>query len=807
MIRVCLRVAVRNLRKYRAFSLINVAGLSVGITCCIAILLYVQDELSYDRFNKNADQTYRIYLRGLVNNHEVNSAMSSTPIGPALKHDLPEVVSYTRVRSFSVPVIRYKDKAFSENKFFWVDSTFFDVFTTKFIEGNPKTALTQPNTVVITESVAKKYFGNGIAMGKILNADNRRDYVVTGVVEGFPRDSHFHFDFLGSLTTYDDSRNTFWLSCNYYTYILLRKGADPIKSQRGLGDEFRKYGSPQLKQSMGISLDQFEAAGNRFGFFLQPLTSIHLHSHLDGELEANGDVSYVYIFSAIAVAVLLIACINFVNLATARSEKRAKEVGIRKTLGSTRSQLVAQFIGESVLLSMLAVMLAVGLVELLLPVFNDIAGKEMSLNVFGDFSTIPLLLCFAIFAGFIAGSYPAFFLSSYEPVQVLRSGTKIEGRRTFIRGSLVVFQFAISIVLLIGTFVIYDQLRYIQNKNLGFNKEQVIVINKANDLGNRLDTFEQEILGDSRVISVSNSTAIPGNQQGAAAFWVEGTSSQQMQGMRFMWSDYDFLKTYQLNLEAGRFFSKNHPSDTAAAIVNQAAAEVFGIKDLVGKYLVTPGSSQSSAQKYKVVGVIRDFNFESLHEVVQPLIIGLLPAGQAGNFESVRIAPYDYSSTISFLENTWKKHAGGEAFDYNFLDQNLTRLYAAEQRTSKLAATFSILAIFVACLGLLGLAAFVTEQRTKEIGIRKVLGASVPEITIMLSREFTNWVLVANVIAWPLGYYIMTNWLKDFAYRVDIGLWTFVASGAAALVIALLTVSSHAIKIATANPVDSLRHE
>ena len=807
MLKNYLRVALRNLRNFKAFSLINIIGLAVGIACCLAIMLYVRDELSYDKFNGNAEQIYRVCLRGLINNRELNSAVSTAPLGPALERDLPEVVSYVRMRHFNDPLVRYKDRTFSEKRFLWVDSTFFNVFTVRFVEGNPKTALNRPNCVVISEATAKKYFGSDDAIGKILNIDNNRDCVVTGVVKGFPHDSHFHFDFLGSLCTYEDSRNPFWLSFNYYTYLLLHKGTDQNKFEKELRDEFKMYAGPQLKQSMGISLDQFETAGNRLGFFLQPLTSIHLYSHLDGELENNGDISRVYIFSAIAIAILLIACINFINLATARSDKRAKEVGVRKTLGSNRSQLVRQFITESVLMTAIAVVIAVGLVELLLPSLNDIAEKEMRLSLISDFWAVPFLVLLTLLVGSAAGIYPAFYLSSHKPIQALKSDMIAKERKSFLRSGLVVFQFAVSIVLLIATFVIYSQLKYIQNKDLGFNKEQVIVINRTDHLGKNVESFKQELLGNSKVTSVSISTAIPGDQQGSVAFWVQGTSSQQAQGMSYMYSDCDFLKTYQLKLVSGRFLSKDHPSDTMAVVVNQAAEKAFGVKDLVGKYLVTPGRSQSTAQMYEVVGVVKDFNYASLHDLVQPLVIGFLPSGQTGQFVSVRDAPGDYASTLSFIESAWKKYAGDEAFDYDFLDRNLAHLYAAEQSTSKIVTIFSGLAMFVACLGLLGLAAFVAQRRTKEIGIRKVLGASVTEIIYLLSREFAKGILVANLVAWPLGYYVMNNWLKNFAYRIDMTVWPFLLGGILALIIAIVSVSWQAIRAATANPIESLRYE
>ncbi len=799
-----LSIAIRNLKKYKAFSFINIVGLAVGIACCIAIILYVQNELSYDKFNKNADQIYRVHLQGRINNNEINMAMSPAPMGAVIKHDFPEVIAYTRIRNFGSPVLRYENKVFSEERFYCVDSTFFNVFTVHFLEGNPRTALTQPNTVVITESMAKKYFGNEEPIGKILNADHRREWIVTGVIKDVPINSHFHFDFLGSLTTYSDSRDPYWLSNNYYTYFVLQKGVDYKQFQQKLNQDILKYIGPQIEKVTGVSLDQLRKKGLKYGFILQPLTSIHLYSHLDYEIEPNGDASNVYIFMVIAVFILLIACINFINLSTARSEKRAKEVGIRKTLGSNKVQLVRQFISEAILTSILAVLLAVVLVEVMLPVFNSISGNVISLGLFENLATIPLLICLAVIVGIIAGFYPAFYLSSFQPVKVLKSDIRGK-RKSLLRSGLVIFQFAVTIILFVGTFIIYNQLKYIQTKNLGFNKEQIIIINKTDDIGNQIESFKKELLNIPSVINVSNSNSIPGNQIGDEAFRIEGSSNYRLQDLKQMWCDYGFDKTYDIKMKEGRFFSKDHPSDTSAVVINEAVVKTFGIKNLIGKDLIAPDPIK--ARRYNIIGVISDFNYESLHQSIRPLIFHLYKSRQYGQFLSVRIKTGNYQSTISSLENVWKKYAGNEAFDYNFLDRNLAHLYIADQRTSKLAAVFSILAIFVASLGLLGLAAFVTEQRTKEIGIRKTLGATVPEIIVLLSREFIKWVIIANIIAWPVAYFIMHNWLENFAYRININFGIFILSGIIALIIALATVSTHAIKAATADPVKSLRYE
>ncbi len=809
MIKNYLRVALRNLRNYKAYSFINIVGLAVGIACCIAIMLFVRDELSYDRFNKYADQIYRPRLLGRVNGHDMDIATSPAAMGPTVYQDVSDVVAYTRLIKGGSTVVRYKDKTFIEERFFGADSTVFEVFTFPFLAGNPKTALTQPNTVVITESIAHKYFDNDNPIGKILNTGKKDNFVVTGVIEDIPQNSHLHPDFMASLTGLQDSRNPTWLSNNYYTYLLLRKGVNPVEFQKKLDEEVIKYGSPQLKVITGISLEQFRAAGNKYGYVLQPLTSIHLNSHLDYEIEPNSDITYVYIFSAIAVAILLIACINFINLATARSERRAKEVGVRKTLGSTRSYLIGQFMSESILMSIIAVVLAVGIVELFLPLFNDIAGKKMSFHLFSDPLSIPLLICFAVVVGVIAGAYPALYLSSFRPIDVLRSELKKGGRKSLLRNGLVIFQFAISIALFIGTFVIYAQLKYVQTKNLGFDREETIVINRTDDLSNQLQSFEDELRANRGIVSLTNSNAIPGNQGGDNACRVEGAPENQYEDVQQMYCDYDFARTYRLGIAAGRFFSKEHPSDSAAVVVNEEVEKSFNAKEIVGKHLVFPGAGPAGTElKYEVIGVVKDFNYRSLHEPIRPLAIRLFPKqGFIGRFVTVRLAPGDHLSTISFIENVWKKYAGDEEFSSNFLDEDLQKLYAADQRTSEIARAFSVLAIFIACLGLLGLAAFVTERRTKEIGIRKVLGASVAEIVALLSKEFVKWVLVANVVAWPLAYYVMNNWLKNFAYRTDMSVWIFVASGGLAFIIALATVSSHAIKAAMANPVESLRYE
>ncbi len=806
-------ITLRNLRRYSAFSIINIAGLSIGIACCIIMFLYVQDEIGYDSFNKNADRIYRVHCEFRIKDRNLNLATSPMPLGPALKRIYPEVANYTRIRSEDNPNVRYGNKIFSEKKFYWVDSSFFEIFSTTFIYGNPKIALTKPYTIVITESVAKKYFGNSNPVGKTLGTTEAGPrYLITGVVKSFPHNSHFHFDFLASLSSFNAAGN--WVENNCYTYILLNKGADPDKFPKKLRNVAENYLWAEINRinNLGLSFEQFEAAGNKAVYRLQPLTSIHLYSHLDYELEPNSDISYVYIFSSIALAVLILAMINFMNLATARSGRRTKEVGIRKALGAGKKVLIGQFIVESIVTTAIAIFIAVCMVEIFMPMFNEVTGRETTLHSFNSIYSIPVLICFAVFVGILAGSYPAFYLSSFSPAVVLKKGKPGENRTLLLRDFLVVFQFAVSVILIIGTFVIHGQLSFIQNKNLGFNKEQVVVINTSDIVGSRrIQSLEQELMKSPGVINVTASSALPGmgtNGLGNDTFLLPGKSiAKGSEQCWILYSDYNMADTYQMKIVRGRYFDRKHGLDVSAAVINETAAKEFGKKDIIGKDIVMFAVNPKDNKTLKVIGIVKDFNFESLHQPVHPLVILLFPDVLFAAYVSVRVAPGNISKTIGYLKTAWVNVAGSRVFNYKFLDKSLANLYRSEQITSKIAAIFSLLAIFIACLGLFGLAAFMLEQKTKEIGIRKILGASVSEIVLLLSKEFTKWVLIANLIAWPVAYYVMHNWLKDFAYRINISWWIFVLSGGIALLIALATVSFHAIKAATANPIDALRYE
>ncbi|HSP88829.1 MAG TPA: ABC transporter permease [Ignavibacteriaceae bacterium] len=803
MLKSYLRIAFRNLVRFKAYSLINVFGLALGIASCIVILLFVDDELSYDKFNEKAERIYRVHTRGKLLGNDLNMAVSPAPLGETMVLDYPEVIQSARLGYNANMLIRYKDNVFNETRFFWADSTIFEIFTMQFIQGDPKTALDEPHTIVLTETLAKKYFGKEDPIDKIMNMEDGTAYTVRGVIKDCPSNSHFHYDLFASLSSWGGSeRNTYWVSNNFYTYILLKEGTSGADLQKKLPEFAKKYAGPQIQQLLGITYDEALGKGYVYEFLMQPLLDIHLHSHLDYEIEPNSDIRYVYIFSIIAGFILVIACINFMNLTTARSSTRSKEVGIRKVLGSSKAKLIKQFLTESVLLAFFAVLIAIVLVEILLPSFSQLSGKDLQTNYFENLLAIPALIGTILFVGFLAGIYPAFFLSSFQPVKTLK-GKPNEGKKSFLRSGLVVFQFAITIILFASTLIVYNQMKFIQDKKLGFDKEHVLVIQRAWALEDHAKAFKEELLRNSNIVSASNTDNLPGRLFGQTVFKPEDAPLSQQYPLAIMATDYDFSKTLGLKMVEGRYFSRESSTDTTAIILNENAVKFMDMKDPIGKRLVLPDPNQSRV--FTIVGVLKDFHYESLHQHIRPLAI-FLNSGQTA-YLPIRIRPNDVSKTISFVKDQWNEFVPGKPFEYFFLDEDFNRLYQSEQKTGQIFSAFSILAIFIACLGLFGLTAFTVERRIKEIGIRKVLGASVSTIVLLISKEFLKWVLIANLIAWPVAYFYMNSWMENFAYKTNISIWVFIFSGIIALLIALLTVISQTIKAATANPVKSLRYE
>ncbi len=814
MLKNYLLIALRNIKRDKLFSIINVVGLAVGITCFITLLAFILYEFSYDTFNRKADRIYRVYVHTDINNIESNNSKTAAPLGATLLREFPEVENYTRIGYFGAHKFRYKENIFKEWDVYTADSTYFEVFTLPILYGNPKTALVHPKSIVLTETMSKKYFGNQNPVGKSLIADDSNAFMVTGVMKDFPENSHFRCNFLVSMSTYTISQRNYWLDLWYTTYIVLKKGTDPSQIDNKMKKIVMDYVGPQGEAVLGVSLKDFFAKGNSYAFYLQPLKSIHLYSQRDYGIDLNtewssvdsSDIEYIYIFSAVAVFILLIAIINFMNLATARSEKRGKEVGIRKTLGSNRSRLVLQFITESVLMSFIAVLIAVFLLQIILPLFGKFVERGLSIEYFFNIYTIPALLIFILLIGTLAGSYPAFYLSSFQPSHILKSSSGKTGKKHLLRSALVILQFSISITLIIGTLIINDQLDFIRNKNLGFNKAHLLTIYNADALGTKLGAFKNELQKNPGITSITKSsvmfqTGIPGN-----GYLYNRNTGTDVISFQYLDVDYDFLKTYQIKLLSGRFFSKEFPSDTLAAVINEAAVKECSAKDPIGKTLKKIGLNGDD-KTYTIIGVINNFNYESLHQKIRPLVLHLSKVKQPGSNLTVRVKSANLPGTIGYIKKVWNQVTNNERFGYDFLDKNLERLYVTEEKTGQITTVFSLLALFIACLGLFGLAAFITEQRTKEIGVRKVVGASVTDIVMLLSKEFTGWVVLANIIAWPVAYFVMNNWLRNFAYRINLNWTVFILAGAIALLIALATVSYQSIKAATVNPVKSLKYE
>lgn len=806
MLKIYLKIAIRNLWRSKGFSAINICGFAVGIATCLLILLFLQNQFSYDRYNEKANRIVRVVFHANTGNQETKEASVMPPVAQAFKTDFPEVQEATRIRPYGTPRITYGDKTFKEGTFAFVDSNFFQVFTLPLIEGSAATALLQPNTVVISKAVAKKYFGDADPIGKTLEfKDNNTSLTVTGVIDQVPFNSHFHFDLFASMSSLPESKESTWMSSNFYAYLVLPKGYDYKKLEAKLAPEIDKYIGPQMQKGMGMTLSQFRQNGNRIGFALQPLTDIHLHSDLTGDMEPHGDIRYVYIFSAVAVFMLLIACINFMNLSTAGASKRAKEVGIRKVMGSVRGQLVRQFLLESFLLTAIALVLALALVRWALPFFDGLAGENLNLQLAGNPWVAPALIGFGLFVALLAGSYPAFYLSSFNPVSVLKgrlfSG---KGRSGGLRSGLVIFQFFISISLMIGTIVVYRQLSYIQHKKLGYDKDQVLILQDTYQLGKNQDAFRQELLADPRVVSVSQSDYLPAVSINSSLFYAypDNRTTFLVKTQLFNIEEH-YIPTLGMEIAEGRNFSSAFGSDSSSIIINETAAREYGWgRNALGHRISQDG--EGNKHIYTVIGVVKDFHFQSLHERITPLAM-TLSAYQGTMIAKVKTA--DIAGLLTTIQKEWKQLGPDAPFSYSFLDERFFATYKAEQNIGRILGIFAGLTILVACLGLFGLATFTAEQRTKEIGIRKVLGASVIGIVSLLSKDFLRLVLLAFVIATPVAWYVMNRWLQDFAYRAPINGWVFALTAALAIGLAILTIGFRAFRAATANPVRSLRAE
>lgn len=813
MLRNYVKIAFRNLRKQGGYTAINIFGLALGLACCLLIMLYVADELSYDRFHTKADRIYRINTDVKFGGNDMRMAVSADPVGPALKRDYPQVEQMVRLHERGTWLVKQAGSATNlrEDHITFADSTLFDVFTLPLVSGDPKRALAAPNTVVISESAAKRHFNGQDPMGKALVFNNGQAFKITGILRDMPQNAHFRSDFFLTMLN-DDYPCGQWLSNNHYTYIVLKEGVDYKQFEKNFDTVIEKYVGPQALQAIGSTMEQFRKAGNAYRFWLMPITDIHLHSKQQIEFTPGSDVQYIYIFSAVALFILLIACINFMNLATARSANRAKEVGVRKVLGSERQQLVGQFLSESVLMTVLAMSLALGIVAMAIPLFNSMAAKELSISNLLSPYVVPVLVGLPIGVGLLAGSYPAFFLSSFKPISVLKGGLSTRTlnagtQRISLRSGLVVFQFMMSVILIVGTIIVYQQIKYIQTANVGFQRDRVLTITDVSALGKQAQTFKQEVLRLPGVISGSVSGYLPTpSNRSDNPYFPEGQVDQRRAVHMQTWGvDHDYVKTLGMRIVQGRDFSRGFGADSAGVILNETAAKLFGGPTVIGKRIMTFNDpALKTFRSYTVIGVVKNFHYESLRRAVGALALTLDDNSGAISF---RLSGTNLPTLISQIEGKWKQVAPGQPFNYAFLEEAFDTMYRTEQRIGTIALTFAALAILIACLGLFGLAAFMAEQRTKEIGVRKVLGASVFSLIGLLSKDFLQLVLIAILIASPVAWWAMSRWLQDFAYKIDIEWWVFALAGTLAIGIALLTVSFQSIKAALMNPVKSLRTE
>ncbi len=808
MLKNYLKIAWRSLLKNKGLFAINTTGLAIGIAACLVIMLFVIDELSYDRYNEKADQIVRVVLKGKVNGESIKEAVVMAPVAETLLNDFPEVEQATRLRNFGNQLVIYGNKRYRENRSAFVDPNFFDVFTLPFIKGDPSTALQEPNTIVLTEDQAKVYFGEQEPMGKVLTIDNMGgEYRVTGVIKNIPDNSHFHFDQLASMSGMAQAQSHSWMESYFFCYLVLRKGFDYKILEAKLPQVVEKNMFEQLQKALGMSFAEFREHGNDIGLFLQPLTDIHLFSDFSSatELEQGGDIKSVYIFSAIALFMLLIACINFMNLSTAGASKRGKEVGIKKVLGSKRKQLIGQFLSESMIATIIAMLIGLTLVLVTLPLFNSLSGKSLQAGFLLNPSVLFVLLILGIFISLLAGTYPAFVLSSFNPLSALSSKFSDIGNKLGIRSGLVVFQFVVSVCLIIGTLVVDQQMSFIQHKNLGYDQSQILVIRDSRFLGDKETVFKDQLLNDPRIENITMSGFVPAGPTNISMSGVyPNENSDDFRRTLYYDIDEQYLPTMGMELVKGRNFSKDFGTESNNIIINETAVKTFGLgEDVIGKVLTRAIDNEGGRESLTIIGVVKDFHFRSLHQQIEPLMLLMRPSSGL----IIRANTQDMPGLISDMGILWNQMSIDEPFNYLLLDDAYHQTYLSDLTMGTLLRIFALITIFVACLGLFGLVTFTTEQRVKEIGIRKVLGSTVFQIVSMLSKDFIKLVFISFIIAFPLGYYLMDSWLEGFAYQVQIGWWIYALAGVITLLIAFLTISFNSIKSALANPVKSLRTE
>lgn len=806
MFKNLLKLTVRSFKRQRSYIIINIFGLSLGIACSLLIAVYVINEASYDKYNVKKDRIFRLVLNGKLSGQEFTGAYTCAPIGPTMLREFPEVEDYLRMTGRGPMVVEYEDQSFTDDHVVEADSSFFNFFSIPLIKGDPKSVLNAPRRAVISESTAKKIFGDEDPIDKAIKiGDDTARFIISGIMSDVPGNSHFEASILTSFMTNPRSQNPIWLSNSYSTYILLKPNTSYETVDDKIPAMLEKYVGPEIQQFMGISIADFMAQGNQYRFFLQNLKDIHLDPSIQQEFRPASDPKYLWIFGSISVLIILIAAINFMNLATAQASRRAKEIGVKKVAGSTRGMLVSQFLSESFVLSFIALIIALIIIRLTIPYFNNLLGARLNLNLFDAWYKIPVLILFTMMVGIIAGSYPAFFLSSFNPVNVLKGSVKGSMQNGRIRKVLVIFQFAISILLITGTLVMYRQIFFMLNKDVGFDKEQLMVIDRAQSLETRIESFKEVVREIPGVINIAGSTAVPGRNNNLNGYGLEGRKDESFL-LQTSWIDYDYIETFGMTLTEGRNFDKSFTTDRDACIINESAAKKLDITDITSTRFIQPEEAGNFTY-LQVIGIVKDFNFESLRNPIQPYIFNFKGDRHNWGYITVKLSSQNYQQTINEIEKRWREFTSNDPLQYYFVDEDFEQMYIQEKQNAQLAVIFSVLAILIAGLGLFGLTSFTVEQRTKEIGVRKAMGSSVAGIYFVISKEILLLVSISAIITWPLIYFIADRWLENFYFRINPGAFSFLAGLAITLTVATITISYRILRAARINPAQSLKYE
>lgn len=790
----------RALNRHKGYLLINMAGLSIGIACSLIIALFITHELRYDRFNDKKDRIFRLNVYGVVGDREINYGVTYAPLGPVMMKEFPEVEDFNRFNVFPEIQVKYQDKSFMEKNLIESDSSFFNIFSIPLLRGDIKKVLNEPHTLVLSVSAAVKIFGNDDPLDKTLLIGNDSvPFRITGIMEDIPETSHFNANMIASFLTYSSAYDNNWGNSSFVTYILLKPGIDPEDVNRKIPGIIRKYMGPDIEKYFGITVDDFFVK-NKYRMYLQPLKEIHFNPAIIQNTKPSSNPKYVYIFGSIAILIIIIGTINFMNLSTAQASGRAKEVGIKKVSGSSKGMLIRQFLAESVIISLASLALAIIIIENTLPYLNNLLGLKLHLNLFTNWYVLPLLLVFSVLVGLLAGSYPAFFLSSFNPYIVLKGKLRDTLKSSRLRSMLVVLQFSISIILIVGTIIMARQIRFMVNKDLGFNKEQLLVIMNAGAIGNRIESFKETLLNLPDVMKVSSSSVVPGHSESGTTYALEGRPGEVFE-FKINYVDYDFFDTYDMKISSGRAFNETFGADKDACIINESAVKELSLASALTTRLI------SGENQLPVIGVLRNFNFESLRNEIIPYVFRIKNDYNNYEYVSIRLSAHSNANAVNGIEKAWNAFVPDYPFRFFFMDQDFAQKYREERQNAQLSVLFSILAIIIASLGLFGLTSFTIEQKTKEIGIRKSMGASMASIFYLISKEFIILVCLSAVISLPFIYYVARNWLQNYYYRITLSPVDFLSGFVIAMIIAMLTISYRTIKSARTDPVEALRYE